>query len=344
MRTLYHLSHTDLDGYSCQYISAKYFDKTNFYNSNYGDEITATLGSIFRTIAENKEDAFVLITDLNLNLMQCDYVNEEIRGLKEQNIDISVQLLDHHKSGAESAKQHSWYLLDNARSATKITFDYFMENYEDRFNDQEKRYIQAVNAADIWLEKDALFEFGKVGLNLISGSKEVNRYMFANESNAFYMYLITRAIEYVDLDKAHIKLDSAIHALKKEFLNQREEDDTLENLKSYYITKLLSDKKEELKVEYKGHIGIMTFALGSISVLANRFLKENRDIDFFMDVGVKGSVSFRADGAIDVAQASKVLFGGGGHANAAGGKYQEFKESYDYKSAKEQIDSHLLAH
>ncbi|EAK6618732.1 DHH family phosphoesterase, partial [Campylobacter jejuni] len=36
---IYHLSHTDLDGYACQFIVNFYFKNVKFYNSNYGKEI-----------------------------------------------------------------------------------------------------------------------------------------------------------------------------------------------------------------------------------------------------------------------------------------------------------------
>ncbi|EHD3994754.1 3'-to-5' oligoribonuclease B, partial [Campylobacter jejuni] len=35
---IYHLSHTDLDGYACQFIVKFYFKNVKFYNSNYGKE------------------------------------------------------------------------------------------------------------------------------------------------------------------------------------------------------------------------------------------------------------------------------------------------------------------
>ena len=338
---LYHLSHTDLDGYSCQYISSKYFENGVYYNSNYGSEITFMATLILNKIAQNKEDALFLITDLNLNLEQCDFLNTSIHELSNQGIKVHLQLLDHHKSGAESAKNNNWYLLDNSRSATKITFDYFITNYGDKFSDAEKKYIASVNAADIWLEKDPNFEFGKVCMALISGAKEVNRMMFNFESSEFYIYLIEKAIKYINEENAHIKLDDAIHGIKKSFLQQDGGEDTLENLKSIYITNLLNTKKESLLVEYKGSIGILTFGLGSISVLANNFLKQNPDIEFFLDVTYKGGVSFRANNKVDVSQISKELFGGGGHANAAGGKWEEFKESFDYEDVKNQLEDYI---
>ena len=40
---VFHLSHTDLDGYSCQLITRRFFDSVHCYNSGYGPEVTANL-------------------------------------------------------------------------------------------------------------------------------------------------------------------------------------------------------------------------------------------------------------------------------------------------------------
>ncbi|HEH4008939.1 TPA: 3'-to-5' oligoribonuclease B, partial [Campylobacter jejuni] len=71
---IYHLSHTDLDGYACQFIVNFYFKSVKFYNSNYGKEINENFNSIIGDIEkdENFGKAIILITDLNLNLNQCE--------------------------------------------------------------------------------------------------------------------------------------------------------------------------------------------------------------------------------------------------------------------------------
>ena len=38
---IYHLSHTDLDGYGAQLVTKHYFKDILFFNSNYGREIEA---------------------------------------------------------------------------------------------------------------------------------------------------------------------------------------------------------------------------------------------------------------------------------------------------------------
>ena len=70
---IYHLSHTDLDGYACQYIVNFYFKDVKFYNSNYGKEINENFTSILNDIEKDEEnEALFLISDLNLTLKQCE--------------------------------------------------------------------------------------------------------------------------------------------------------------------------------------------------------------------------------------------------------------------------------
>lgn len=84
---IYHLSHTDLDGYACQFVVNFYFKNVKFYNSNYGKEINENFDSIIGDIEkdENFGKAIILITDLNLNLNQCEEFEKKC---KEKNIKI----------------------------------------------------------------------------------------------------------------------------------------------------------------------------------------------------------------------------------------------------------------
>jgi len=47
---LYHLSHTDLDGYACQLISKKIYKNGSFFNANYGVEVKVNLNNILDDI------------------------------------------------------------------------------------------------------------------------------------------------------------------------------------------------------------------------------------------------------------------------------------------------------
>ena len=156
---VYHLSHIDLDGYGCQLVSREFFDDIMFFNANYGREVMARLNAILGHIStfkvrpstettmlfgkpvkvENKsqdnvvsaslhEKFMILITDLNLTLQEAKFLSDQVSELKMSGLNIDIVLLDHHATGEESANTFPWYYLDIHRCATKITYEYLLEN------------------------------------------------------------------------------------------------------------------------------------------------------------------------------------------------------------------------
>lgn len=325
--TIHHLSHTDLDGYGAQIITRHYFKDIRFYNSNYGKEIEDKFNEILSNLGEEK--ALILITDLNLTPAQCEGFE---MALGEKNA--KLLLLDHHQSGAECASKFSWYFLDSSRCATKITHDFFAAIYGE--DTALRKFSDVVNAVDIWLKDDANFEMGKVGLGLVANAKEINKVMFEDENRKYIFYLIGRAREFFDEKNDYISLDEAVFKFKKEFFMQ-DKNDTLSNLISAYVVKLLGKNKEKFSIKYNEFNGILTYNIGNTSVIGNDFLVANPDMDFFIDVTSKKTLSFRANGKIDVSQMAKNLVGGGGHVNASGGLFAGFKDSFSYANIKAQI-------
>ena len=70
-------------------------------------------------------------------------------------------------------------------------------------------------------------------------------------------------------------------------------------------------------------------------------MKANTDFDFFIDVGRKGNSSFRADGKVDVAQMAAKLAKGGGHVNASGAKFDDFRDTINYNDVKTYVQGKL---
>ncbi len=339
---LFHLSHTDLDGYGCQMILDNYkenFEEVSFFNANYGVEILARLNEIINCIKNtNYLNSMILITDLNLNLDECNFLENEVKTLRENGFNIELKLLDHHISGKESEAQFSWYYLDIEKSATLITYEYFSNIYA-KLTHLEK-LIETINAIDLWIENSAYFEFGKVLLRIINvDTKEVSSTLFPNEARNYRLFMLYESLNFIDKENPHILLDENIHLLKKSFLGDGIKNNTLDNLSSHYLVNLLGIKKDEMSVYYKNSKGLLTFCLGNISVIANEFLKKFDDeFDFFMDVGFRGIVGMRANNKVDVSAIAKELFDGGGHLNASGGKIKDFKESHNYAELKHLIE------
>jgi oligoribonuclease NrnB/cAMP/cGMP phosphodiesterase (DHH superfamily) len=343
---LYHLSHTDLDGYGCQLLTKEVFQEGFFINANYGLEVKIALQTILNDInLHTNEEILLLISDLNLTLAESKELNANIEALKNQNVNIKLQLLDHHSTGEKCALKYEWYFLDTQRSATKIVYDYLCEHYNAFKTDNQswvKPLVDAINAIDIWLEEQTQsFEFGKVLMRLVTKANEINATLFSDENRAFRLFLLKKAASFVHEPQGNILLDDAIHRIKKEYLKLNEKEDTIDNLSASYLVHTLQNKKEDLTIFYKEHKGLLTYTLGSISIPANSFLKANCDYDFFIDVGRRGSISLRANGKVNVAIIAQKLANGGGHPNAAGAKLEDFKETINYQEVKSYIQAKL---
>ena len=341
-----HLSHTDLDGYGCQFLTKEYFKEGLFFNANYGLEVKLSLEKILEEMNNNlDQEIFFLISDLNLTYNESKKLNNDINKLNENGANIKLQLLDHHGSGQKSADKFEWYFLDTSRCATKIVYDYINTEL-DGFGEQRKNelnpLVDAINAVDIWLEDQVeSFEFGKVCMRLINKASEVNSALFADLNRDYRIYLLNEAAQYVSRKNGNILLDNEIHFIKKRYLQKNEQDNTIDNLAAQYLVEILGNKKEDLTVTYKEHKGLLTFSLGSISIPANAFLKANDDYDFFIDISRKGNASFRADGVVDVSVLAAKMADGGGHPNASGARFHDFKETIIYDNIKKFIQEKL---
>jgi len=342
----FHLSHTDLDGYSCQLITKEYFKEGFFFNANYGLEVKLNIKKILADIKNYKEEEILfIISDLNLTVNESKDLDKAITDLNSSGFKIKLQLLDHHATGQKSSETYEWYYLDTKRCATKIVYDYINTEYNGfptETNEWLSPLIDAVNAIDIWLDNETKnFEFGKVLLSMVSKVREINNVLFPDLNRDFRLYLLKQASQYLFLEKGNIKLDNEIHTLKKQYLMKDEKDDTIDNLSAKYLVNCLETLKENLTVMYKGHKGLLTYTLGGISIPANAFLKANKDYDFFIDIGKKGNTSMRADGVVDVSFIAQKLANGGGHVNASGCKFDDFKESIDYQVVRKFIQDKL---
>ena len=118
---IFHLSHTDLDGYGAQFVTNFYFDNIKFFNSNYGKEINEKFAQILNLIDTEfaNETNLILITDLNLTLSQC---------LEFQNLagekNARVLLLDPTKAAKSALKSTAGICLTHqgARQKSLMTF------------------------------------------------------------------------------------------------------------------------------------------------------------------------------------------------------------------------------
>ena len=335
----HHLSHIDLDGYSCQLVMqytpyAKYY-----YNANYGAEVKSKLELILENISNEDTPAFILISDLNLTADESKWLDYEVRKLNESGKKVTLQLLDHHGSGEESANKYEWYYLDTSRCATKIVYEYAKEHFELNEPEWMEEFVAVVNAVDLWKQQEVEhFELGKVCMRLVTETKELNRVMFPLEDNRYKLTLLEEATRFIGKTDAPILLDDAIHSLKKAFF-KKEHNDTLDNLATQHIVTLLGQSLQEKTIYYKGYKGYLSYGVGNTSIIGNGFLTRFDEYDFIVDVSYRGTMSLRANNKVSVAQIAKEWVDGGGHPNAAGGRIMGFKEQFRYDKVKQQIEA-----
>jgi len=337
---LYHLSHIDLDGYGCQYLTSKYFATTHCYNANYGPEVKARLEEI---IAQIERDLFldqtletlILITDLNLSTKEGHYIEKEA-----QRLGTVLQLLDHHATGANAAEKFEWYTLDTTRCATLITYDWLREKYSFDTEGAYQSIVAAINAVDIWLDDHTLFEYGKVMLGMISGAREINRVMFPEQDRAFKLSLIEAGRSRIEATDAPILLDDELHQIKKSFFKQAQ-NDTKDNLVASYVTKLLTQQRARLEISYMGYKGLLGYNVGNASIIGNTFLVNNPDMDFYMDINYRGGFSLRSNDKLDVSLMAGKIGNGGGHPNASGGKVKDYKDSFVYAEVRRFVQNYI---
>ncbi|MGX2982118.1 DHH family phosphoesterase [Helicobacter sp. 23-1045] len=368
MTEIHHLSHIDLDGYGAQFVAREFFKNIVFYNANYGREVEVRLRDMLGNIKSAKNTSFlILITDLNLTLNEAKFLQSEVALLNAQGKKTQLLLLDHHITGKECAQVYEWYHLDSSICASKITLNFLSENIANLcaksaescviLRDSHKRegmqkFIDMIDSADTWKEDGFGFEFGKVALGMIAQSREFSRYMFDDFDRDFKFKMLEVAKNYL-LDSqnnprpnANVALDNNIFLDKKKALGGDLERQTMEQILSQKQTDILRSQKEKYTIflnDANGDKkrGILTYGIGNISILANLFLTQNSEFDFFLDIGSGGTVSFRANGNCDVSAVAKKYFNGGGHKNAAGGKIEEFKGTFLYDEARAQLEARI---
>jgi hypothetical protein len=308
------------------------------YNANYGAEVKQKLELILEKINKNQTDALILITDLNLTFDESRWINNEVKKLNENKKNVKLLLLDHHGSGEDSANKYDWYYLDVSRCATKITYDYAREHFELDEPKWMDKFVNIVDAVDLWKQEEVKnFEYGKVCMRLINETRELNKVMFADVDNNYKLSLLLEATKYIDEENAPIVLDEKIHLIKKEFFKE-DKNDTLDNLATKFIVKLLGEARDEKTIYYKGYRGFLSYGVGNTSIIGNGFLLAYPEYDFIVDVSYRGTMSLRANDKVSVSLISKEWANGGGHPNAAGGRIIGFKEQYRYDRVKKQIE------
>lgn len=158
------LSHIDLDGISCQLVLEQVYKNTKLYNCNY-DKIPEYLDYIDDNCSEYRPDR-VFITDLAFEKSNAIKLAHIIKN----HPDVKFIYIDHHpydeelinvfKKIKDSLKNFT-FIHSTKASATKLTYK-FLDRSKPFNNPLMEKYVESVNAYDIWLLESEFFKAGFV--------------------------------------------------------------------------------------------------------------------------------------------------------------------------------------
>lgn len=313
-----HLSHIDLDGYGASYVMHQVTCGNIFQlNCNYG-EILNTLKKV-----NFSEDDYLLITDLNLNAEEAEYIS---------NITSNWQVIDHHASGKDiAAKFPDNYFIDTSFSATKllvIAINFLLQSKEASYDGNQlimarrlENISSIVNAYDMWILDDKLYPLGQLLTNYINTSffVDVNlnrRYIFEVlfGSILFSAQMMNKG-DIARLEHGHsawFRRYLSDNFGNKDYVNN---DVPINIISAYLHEDVIKDYitfQNDECVVLEGIPSSLTNALNTL-LFKDPFFGER----VLVNINKKGSVAFRS-----INERSKELaerIGGGGHPNASGG-------------------------
>lgn len=291
-------THNDLDGIGCSIVAKRAFGSNNVSVEycKYEDVDDRVSQFLFSEDYENYDAIF--ITDIS--------VGESLAEIIESSFAGKVQLIDHHGT-ATWLNKYGWACVqetepslpgvndnrDNRMSSgTSLLFHYLWDNKLTQDEDMID-LVEQIRRYDTWEWKNV---FGGD-----STPKQLND----------LFYLIGR-FEFVDRFVA--KPSPEFNQVERKLLE-------VEQKRIEYYIKSKRDKIFDAVIADKS-AGVV-FAEQYHSELGNVLAEENPQLDFIVLVSPEGKLSFRGTGKADLDLGEEIakLFDGGGHPNAAGGKF-----------------------
>jgi len=347
---IYHISDIDMDGFSSQYMMKQINQNIKYYNPKRND-LSQSINSIFQDIVENMKGkkVLILITDLSLDDKIAKKLNNFPRGNKQ--VDISIKLLDHHKTGSDVAEKYDWYIFDNNQCSAKLTANFVNLNFDiDEVSKTKiKRLGDFVDSNDRWIEDHPDFDKASYLSEVMSNLKMFPEFLENEERDLLFHMIESIFNKYEEgLNTEEVEKETNVLILKH--LKNKLPEEYLENknistLKKLlmYMGQLVIEKHQEylstIEVDGKKLLIFMNLS-SSVNQQVPSFILNNTEF-FDATANIKtttGKVSFRArKGKADVGLIAKEHFSiineknpnaskiGGGHAGASGG-YLDFSK------------------
>ena len=286
-------THTDLDGIGCAVLAKIAFDtdfdaNVDIEYCNY-DEINHKVEEYFN----NGSKYECHITDIS--------IDEEL-AYKINDSDKNYVLLDHHATALKLNKL-SWcnVQVENKEtniqtSGTEMYYNWLVDNGYLHKTDALNRFVELIRNYDTW-RWSTLGEEGII-------CKKVN--------DLFHIYGRDKFIRWC-ISEIHDGVFPRLYA----------SDELVLDIEQNNIDNYIKNKNEQLLIMPLCDMTCgVVFAEKYFSELGNRLCQMHPEIDFVAMIDMRGAVSYRTvkDG-IDLGKDVAKLFGGGGHAKAAGSTF-----------------------
>lgn len=288
-------THTDLDGVGCVVLARFAFDKFDYEMCNY-DDINEKVNKWLDTEIDKTE--LCCITDISVNEETAERLNK--RG--------NVILLDHHATALWLNDKYDWATVkiendDGIKTCGTELFYNFIIDYMDEietFINWDYDFVQLVRNYDTW----QWTEIGDKGLN----SKKLNDLYYIYGADQFISWCWEQSVEHSN----HVEFDNISNKLLE--YKQKEIDD--------YI----AEKEKQLQyINIDGYNAGLVFAEKYTSQLGNTICNLHPEIDFVAIIDMSdNTIGYRTNRddihlGMDIAKKRN----GGGHAKAAGSKFDE---------------------
>lgn len=283
-------THTDMDGISCAILGQLAFGKDISIEYCSYENINEKIEKFLESEASLRYDE-VFITDIaptceNTIRLLNNYYN---------NTEIELQLLDHHLTSL-SLNKYEWadVVIEDRKEkvcGTSLFFDFLIEYEYLEYNYELEHFVEKVKRYDTWLWKD---KYNDVE------AKELNDLLYIIGRERFIDKIIKSITSggglFNDTDKLLLKLE------------QEKIDRYIESKDKDLITK-----------EIKGYNAGIVFGEQFHSELGNKLSELHPELDFIVIFNMAKTVSYRTNkDNIDLGCDIAKVYGGGGHARAAG--------------------------
>lgn len=338
---IYHLSHTDLDGYGSQYMT-RHLAAINehltvkYFNASY-KEVIGKVSEILSEIANDREGKIlVLITDLSINEKIAKKLNNFKRGNKD--IDLEYLALDHHRSNPEVAKQNKWCYVDHNKCGASITADFISGLVKSESVKSHLLFVgKFIQAHDIWEKESEYFHKSNLLADIIN-----NFYFPDNMSDIKREFILNYIFVFLNLIKdlkgvQEIEMSLPIILKDALFLSGLNKDISESNIPSkhklyYFLAKKYAEKEQKLysylrdhdkTYEFEEYFFRVVFNMNSecFQYFSHYYLEDNKNIDFIISISSSGKCALRSVKDVDVNKIAYNIAGGGGHFNASGMKF-----------------------